>query len=106
MEPKKVKHTQSKHEANTEQSPKNLKTEKSQSTAHGTLRKNEQSHIIDGAVTGGPSMEDSKFLMESSMAQNSISIPHQSKFTDNDEHEHISKGMHNIPENNSLYHES
>jgi len=51
-------------------------------------------------------MEDSKFLMESSMAQNSISMPHQSKFTENDEHDHNSRGMQNIPENNSLYHES
>ena len=76
MESKKGKHVESKHEVNTQQSPKNLKTEKSQSTAHGTLRKNEQSHIVDGQVTGGPSMEDSKFLMESSMAQNSISMPH------------------------------
>ena len=76
MESKKGKHAESKHEVNTQQSPKNLKTEKSQSTAHGTLRKNEQSHIIDDKVTGGPSMEDSKFLMESSMAQNSISMPH------------------------------
>ena len=51
-------------------------------------------------------MEDSKFLMESSIANHSISMPHQSKFTDNDEQEHVSRGMHNIPENNSLYHES
>ena len=109
MQDKRTKHFESKDNSIIGQSPRHLPTEKSQSTAHGTVRKNEQSHQQDGQITGGPSFEDSKFLMESSIAQQSISMPHQSRFTENDDNEgevDRARAMHNIPENNSLYHES
>jgi hypothetical protein len=57
----------------------------SHSTAHGTVQKNEPSTGLDGQVTGGPSIEDSKFLMESSIAAQSISMPQDSKFTEGGE---------------------
>jgi hypothetical protein len=100
-----TKHNDSIESNATKKSPKNLKTEKSQSTAHGTVRKNENSQFMDGAghVTSGPSMEDSKFLMESSIAAGSTK--QQSKFIENDDHQ-AHKTMTNIPENHSLYHES
>ena len=108
------KQTEQKHNDSIEsninkKSPKVLKTEKSQSTAHGTVRKNEDSKYIEGPghITGGPSLEDSKFLMESSIAAASVSMRNQSKFSENDGNlDRAHKTMTNIPENNSLYHES
>ena len=62
------------------------------------------------SVTLGPSQEDSKFLMESSIAQQSLLMPHMSKLTENEDnepdHNRPLRGMQNIPENNSLYQES
>jgi hypothetical protein len=99
-------------ESNHEKSHEQLATEKSQSTAHGTIRKFEPSRDIEGpSVTVGnaASIEDSKFLLENS-AQQSIMMPHMSKFTDNEEQEadplRAYQVMQNIPETHSLYKES
>ena len=61
-------------------SPEALRTDVSHSTAQQTVGKPQGSQDING----GPSVgigEDSKFLMESSLAQGSLSMPQDSRFT-------------------------
>ena len=62
-------------------SPDAMRTEMSHSTAQNTVTRPNNS--TDDPVNGGPSVgiEDSKFLMESSIAQNSVSMPQDSRFT-------------------------
>ena len=54
----------------------------SNSTAQNTVARPNAS-IEDPGINGGPSVgiEDSKFLMESSLNQNSVSMPQDSKFS-------------------------
>ena len=57
-------------------SPGPLRTDVSNSTAQNTVAR-PQASIEDPNINGGPSVgiEDSKFLMESSLNQHSISMP-------------------------------
>ena len=63
-------------------SPGPLRTDISNSTAQNTVARPNAS-LEDPNINGGPSVgiEDSKFLMESSLNQNSISMPQDSKFS-------------------------
>ena len=57
-------------------SPGPLRTDVSNSTAQNTVAR-PQASLEDAGINGGPSVgiEDSKFLLESSLNQNSISMP-------------------------------
>lgn len=63
-------------------SPGPLRTDVSNSTAQNTVSR-PQASIEEHNINGGPSVgiEDSKFLMESSLNQHSISVPQDSKFS-------------------------
>ena len=60
-------------------SPDQMRTEMS-TEQHTVTRPN---NSTEEQINGGPSVgiEDSKFLMESSIAQNSVSMPQDSRFT-------------------------
>ena len=62
-------------------SPGHLRTDVSHSTAQNTVTNPINS--VDDPIAGGPSVgiEDSKFLMGSSLAQDSIAVPQDSRFT-------------------------
>ena len=64
------------------QSPQQLRTDVSNSTAQNTVARPNASQE-DPGINGGPSVgiEDSKFLMESSLNQHSVSVPQDSKFS-------------------------
>lgn len=74
-------------------SPDALRTEMSHSTAHNTVTRPNNS--VEDPVGGGPSVgiEDSKFLMESSIAQNSVSMPQDSRFTGGENSQEIPNDM-------------
>ena len=63
-------------------SPGPLRTDVSNSTAQNTVAR-PQASVEDQNINGGPSVgiEDSKFLLESSLNQHSISMPQDSKFS-------------------------
>ena len=67
---------------NANASPGPLRTDVSNSTAQNTVAR-PQASLEEQGINGGPSVgiEDSKFLLESSLAQNSISMPQDSKFS-------------------------
>ena len=68
---------------NLNQSPGPLRTDVSNSTAQNTVARPQASLEDPNGINGGPSVgiEDSKFLLESSLNQNSISMPQDSKFS-------------------------
>ena len=74
-------------------SPDALRTEMSHSTAHNTVTRPNNS--VEDPVGGGPSVgiEDSKFLMESSIAQNSVSMPQDSRFTGGENSQELANEM-------------
>ena len=59
-----------------------LRTDLSNSAAQSTTSRPQNSHA-EGGINGGPSVgvEDSKFLLESFLAQNSVSLRQESKFS-------------------------